>query len=138
VLIAAVGASFAVSFDTLSQAVLFSITGSNVAGWMFAAALGLVFTSGMIATDALNGLWVSHLVSRADARAAAASRVMSFTIAFASLAIAALAAARHALPSLDREVESWGLALSAAILFAVAAAYAVAMRLALREARRAA
>ncbi len=138
VLIAAVGASFAVSFDTLSQAVLFSVTGSHVAGWMFAAALGVVFTSGMIATDALNGLWVSHLVSRADRRAAAASRLMSFTIAIASLAIAALAAARYALPSLDHEVESWGLALSAAILAGVAAAYAVAMRLALREARRAA
>ena len=138
VLIAAVGASFAVSFDTLSQAVLFSITGSNVAGWMFAAALGLVFTSGMIATDALNGLWVSHLVNRADARAAAASRLMSFSIAVASLAVAALAAARYALPSLDRAVQSWGLALSAAILVGVAAGYAVAMRLALREARRAA
>jgi uncharacterized membrane protein (DUF441 family) len=77
-------------------------------------------------------------VNRADAQAAAASRVMSFTIAVASLAIAALAAARYALPSLDREVESWGLALSAAILVAVAAGYAAAMRLALREARRAA
>ena len=138
VLIAAVGASFAVSFDTLSQAVLFSITGSNVAGWTFAAALGLVFTAGMIATDALNGLWVSHLVRRADRRAAAASRLMGFAIAFASLAIAALAAARHVLPALDAQAESWGLALSAAIFVAVVAAYAAAMRLALREARRAA
>jgi len=138
VLIAAVGASFAVSFDTLSHAVLFSITGSNLAGWMFAAALGLVFTAGMIATDALNGLWVSRLLSRADARAAAASRVMSFTIALASLALAALAAARWFAPALDAEVQSWGLALSAAILFGVAAAYAVATRLALRDSRRAA
>ena len=35
-LIAAVGAAFALSFDTISQAVLFSITGSNLAGWAFA------------------------------------------------------------------------------------------------------
>jgi high-affinity nickel-transport protein len=132
VLIAAVGAAFAMSFDTISQAVLFSITGSNLAGWLFAALLGLVFTAGMIATDALNGLWVSHLVSRADARAAAASRLMSLAIGFTSLAIAALAAARHALPALDAQVEAWGVALSAAVVLVVAASYAAAMRMAAR------
>jgi high-affinity nickel-transport protein len=129
VLIAAVGAAFAVSFDTLSQAVLFSITGSHVAGWLFAAVLGLVFTAGMMATDALNGLWVAHLVRRADARAAAASRVMSFAIALVSLAIAALAAARIALPALDARLASWATALGVAVVAAVAAAYAVALRL---------
>src|SRR5438046_2479562 len=44
VLVAAVGAAFAISFDTISQAVLFSITGSHLAGWLFATLLGLVFT----------------------------------------------------------------------------------------------
>jgi nickel/cobalt transporter (NiCoT) family protein len=134
VLIAAVGAAFALSFDSISQAVLFSVTGSNLAGWLFAALLGLVFTAGMMATDSLNGLWVSHLVRSADRRAAAASRMMSLAIAFTSLAIAALAAARHALPALDREVASWGAALSIGVVVAVAVSYGVAMRLAAREA----
>jgi high-affinity nickel-transport protein len=134
VLVAAVGAAFALSFDTISQAVLFSITGSNLAGWLFAAGLGLVFTAGMMATDALNGLWVSHLVRQADRRAAAASRVMSIAIALTSLAIAALAAARHAIPSLDAQAESWGGALSAGVVVAVAAAYGLAVRLAARAA----
>jgi high-affinity nickel-transport protein len=132
VLIAAVGAAFAISFDTMSQAVLFSVTGSNLAGWLFAALLGVVFTGGMIATDALNGLWVSHLLQRADARAAAASRLMSLAIGVTSLAIAALAAARHALPGLDAQAEAWGVALSAAVVVAVAASYAAAMRMAAR------
>ena len=134
VLIAAVGAAFALSFDTISQAVLFSITGSNLAGWLFAAALGVVFTAGMMATDTLNGLWVSRLVRCADRRAAAASRMMSLAIAFTYFDIAALAAARHALPALDEQVASWGIALSAAVVVAVALAYAAAMRLAAREA----
>ena len=134
VLIAAVGAAFALSFDTISQAVLFSITGSNLAGWLFAALLGLVFTAGMMATDALNGLWVSHLVRSADRRAAAASRLMSLAIGLTSLAIAALAAARFALPAFDQRVASWGVALSAAVMVAVAVSYGVAMRLAAREA----
>lgn len=130
VLIAAVGAAFALSFDTISQAVLFSLTGSHLAGWVFAAGLGLIFTAGMMATDALNGLWVSHLVRSADARAASASRVMCFAIALLSLAIAALATARRVLPGLDEQLASWGTALGIGVVAAVAAAYFVALRIA--------
>jgi len=134
VLIAAVGAAFALSFDTISQAVLFSVTGSHLAGWMFAATLGLVFTAGMMATDALNGLWVSHLVRAADGRAAVASRVMSFAVGSVALAIAALGAARFALPAFDARMESWGVVLSAAVVAVVVVAYATALRLSAREA----
>ncbi|HLX21951.1 MAG TPA: nickel transporter [Usitatibacter sp.] len=134
VLIAAVGAAFAISFDTISQAVLFSVTGSSVAGWIFAATLGLVFTAGMIVTDALNGLWVSHLVRSADRRAAIASRAMSIAVGLASLAIAGLAVARRALPGLDDAAASWGIALGASVVVAMAIAYVVAMRLAARAA----
>jgi nickel/cobalt transporter (NiCoT) family protein len=133
VLVAAVGAAFAISFDTISQAVLFSITGSQLAGWLFASLLGLVFTAGMIATDTLNGLWVSRLLQRADARAAAASRVMSLAIGCVALAIAAAGAARHALPSLDEGLREWSLLLGAAILLTVTSAYALAMRASLRQ-----
>ena len=134
VLVAAVGAAFALSFDTISQAVLFSVTGSHLAGWLFAACLGLVFTAGMMATDALNGLWVSHLVRSADRRAAAASRVMSLAIACTSLAIAALAAARHLLPAFGERSEHWGPALSVAVATVVLFAYLAATRIAARPA----
>ena len=134
VLIAAVGASFALSFDTFSQAVLFSVTGSRVAGWIFAAGLGLVFTAGMMATDSLNGLWVSRLLSSADARAAAASRVMSLAVAAVSLAIAGLATVRRALPALDARLDSWDGVLGIGVVATVAAAYLVALRIA-RERR---
>lgn len=133
VLIAAVGAAFALSFDTLSQAVVFSVSGSHLAGWLFAGALGLVFTAGMASTDALNGLWVSRLARSADRRAAAASRVMSLAIGTISLAIAALAAARHMLPALDASLEGWGAAMSFAVAGTVLGAYAVAMGMALRS-----
>ena len=129
VLIAAVGAAFALSFDTISQAVLFSVTGSHLAGWIFAAALGLVFTAGMMATDALNGLWVSHLVARADAQAAAASRVMSLAIACVSLAVAALAATRRLVPDFDRRMDAWSVALSIAVVAVVVLAYGAAIRI---------
>ena len=125
VLIAAVGAAFALSFDTLSQAVLFSITGSHMAGWVFAGSLGAVFTLGMIVTDALNGLWVSRLARSADRRAAAASRAMSVAVGVTSLGIAAIAVTRVLVPTLDQRLEAWGLASSAAVILIVAAAWAV-------------
>ena len=138
VLIAAVGAAFAISFDTISQAVLFSITGSHVAGWLFATFLGLVFTFGMVVTDALNGLWVSRLLARADSRAATASRVMSLAIALLALAIAATGAARQALPALDESLGDWSLALGLAVLAIVALTYWMAMRGPLRVPARSA
>jgi high-affinity nickel-transport protein len=131
VLVAAVGAAFALSFDTISQAVLFSITGSNIAGWLFAASLGLVFTAGMMATDALNGLWVSRMLERSAAQQAAASRVMGVAIGVAALAIAAAGAWRHA--SQNDALESWGLALSIAVMASVAAAYVLGQRMNLRS-----
>src|SRR5260221_10637412 len=134
VLVAAVGAAFAISFDTISQAVLFSITGSNLAGWLFAALLGLIFTGGMIATHALNGLWVSRLARSADRRAAVASRLLSLAIGFTSLPVPAPAPARYASPAFDAQAPSWGLALSPGVVAAVALSYGVAMRLAAQEA----
>jgi hypothetical protein len=53
---------------------------------------------------------------------------MSFAIAFLSLAIAALAAARRAAPSLDAQVESWGVASGIAVIVFATLSYAVAMR----------
>jgi nickel/cobalt transporter (NiCoT) family protein len=135
VLIAAVGAAFALSFDTISQAVLFSVTGSHLAGWVFAMALGFVFTAGMMATDAINGLWVSHLLQRADARAVAASRVMSLAIGCVSLAIAALAVARHVVPALDARMDAWSVGLSISVVAVVVVAYLAAMRAAIPPAR---
>jgi nickel/cobalt transporter (NiCoT) family protein len=93
--IASVGAAFAVSFDTVSHALAFSLSGATMAGALFAAILGIVFTAGMVVTDAVNGLWVARMMSGA----AAASRWMSAAVAFLCLSLAALALREHALPA---------------------------------------
>jgi high-affinity nickel-transport protein len=126
--IASVGAAFALSFDTLSQAMLFSITGLSVAGWMFAAVLGLVFTAGMAATDSVNGYAVSKLIYRADRRSAVASKIMSLAVALLSVLIAGLGFARLHWPAVDQKVESLGLALGVAVVLAMLAAFGLAMR----------
>jgi high-affinity nickel-transport protein len=126
--IASVGAAFALSFDTISQAMLFSIAGSSVAGWMFAATLGFVFTAGMVTTDSLNGFYMSKLIYRADRRAAVASRIMSVAVAVLSIVIAGLGFARLHWPAVDAKLESFGFALGVAVVLAMVAAYAFAMR----------
>ena len=93
--VAAIGAAFAVSFDTLSHALLFSASGATAAGWLVAAALGLVFTTGMVITDALNGWWVARMIGSSDARG---SRWMSLTVALLCFGIAATGLAKLELP----------------------------------------
>ncbi len=75
-IVAAIGAAFALSFDTISHALLFSATGAASSGWVYAALLGVIFTLGMALTDGLNGWWVGHLMRRAEG----AARYMSLAI----------------------------------------------------------
>jgi high-affinity nickel-transport protein len=110
VFIASIGAAFALSFDTISHALVFSLTGASMAGWLFATLLGLVFTFGMAITDALNGLWVARMRG---------SRLVSIAIALLCLAIAASAVA---------QLELSKPAMSVATLVVVAAAYLLASR----------
>jgi high-affinity nickel-transport protein len=126
-LIVSVGAAFALSFDTLSHALLFSTT-----GWEFAAVLGLVFTLGMVVTDALNGWWVAGMIKGAGRRAAFASRWMSVAVAFLCLGLAAVGCAKHVLPVVVNPA-----VLSIATLAIIAAVFAAAVlrsRSAYREA----
>jgi high-affinity nickel-transport protein len=94
-MIALVGALFALSFDTLSQAALFSATATQYGGSVHALLLAGCFMFGMMLTDAANGLWISHLLQRADATARVASRIMGVTVALLSLLVAALGLSRH-------------------------------------------
>ena len=80
-LIAAVGALFALSFDTVSQVALFSLTARSLSGWGYALVLGVTFMLGMMTTDGMNGLWVARMLARADRRALIVSRAMGLAIA---------------------------------------------------------
>lgn len=132
--IVSVGAAFALSFDTISYAVLFSLTGTSAAGWILAAALGLVFTLGMVMTDALNGLWVAQMISRADRRAAIVSRCMSVAIALLCFAMAAIGFVKYVLPALEERFDDYAVGVSLATIGVILLAYVLASRSAYREA----
>lgn len=99
--VALVGALFAISFDTISQAMLFSMTAIRFGGWQDALFAGLFFMLGMLFTDGVNGLWISRLLNRADRVALFVSRMMGLVVAWISLLVAALGAARLAFPILE-------------------------------------
>jgi high-affinity nickel-transport protein len=122
-LVALVGALFAISFDTLSQAALFSATSTHFGGAGYALALALCFMLGMMATDAANGLWISHLLRRADATARTASRIMGLTVAMLSLAVAGLGLSRRYLPEAAAWQEGRELAIGLLVIAVVAASF---------------
>jgi len=102
--IVAVGSLFAISFDTLSQAVLFSTTAARVGGALGAIALAGAFTAGMALIDGLNGGWVAGLMRAGDRRARIASRAMGWFVAILSFAVATLGAIRYFNRSVDAVV----------------------------------
>jgi nickel/cobalt transporter (NiCoT) family protein len=81
---ALVGALFALSFDTVSQAGLLAIAASRLDGWQPALGLALCFTLGMLAIDGFNGWVVASLIRRADGRAQVAARAMGWGLVLAS------------------------------------------------------
>ncbi len=129
VVIAAVGAAFALSFDTVSQTALFSLTASNLAGAVFSVGLGILFMIGMMLTDGVNGLWVARLLRETGQRALIASRVMGLSIGFLSIAIAAIGMAKYFAPAFSAMIDGAGLLMSAGVLVILASSFVLALKL---------
>ncbi len=128
--VALVGALFALSFDTVSQAALFAIAGVQAGGWLHALGLGFTFMLGMLLADGANGFWIARLIARADDTARVASRVMALAVAGMSLLVAAYGLARMVWP----DVEAWGegreLLFGCAVIAVIFASFALGLRLA--------
>jgi high-affinity nickel-transport protein len=115
-MVALVGALFALSFDTLTQATLFSAAAAQQGDMLYALLPAVFFVLGMMLTDAANGLWISHLLKRADATARSASRMMGLTVALLSLVVAGLGLSRHLLPQFAAWQEGRELALGVTVI----------------------
>lgn len=124
--VALVGALFAISFDTLSQAALLSAASVHFGGMGYALALAISFTLGMLIADAANGLWISHLLKRADATARSASRIMGLTVAILSLGVAGLVVSRRYLPEAAAWQEGRELTIALIVIAVVAASFVLA------------
>lgn len=125
--IAGVGGLFALSFDTISQAALFALAASRIGTLADALVVAASFTLGMVVVDGLNGAWIFHLCTRANRRAAIASRVMALAVAAISIAVGVLAISKVLLPAVGGWAERQGLALGGAVVAAVAIAFVIAL-----------
>jgi high-affinity nickel-transport protein len=124
-----VGALFALSFDTISQAALFAVAASSIGSWADGAVLAGVFMLGMTIADGVNGFWISSLLGSASRRARVASRVMGLAVGALSLGLAAVGAARYFSGSLSGWLEGHELWMGLAVIAFVAGAFALAMAL---------
>ncbi len=128
-LVALIGALFALSFDTLSQAAFFAMTASRFGGWEHALLLAGLFVLGMLLTDGINGLWIARLIARADEVARLASRIMGLAVAGISLLVAALSAARYLSPAVDAWSEGRELVFGLSLVAVVAISFVAVLRL---------
>ena len=133
-LVALVGALFALSFDTLSQAAFFALTASQFGGWQHALVLALLFLLGMLVTDGVNGFWIARLIARADQVALIASRVMGLVVSGISLLVASFGLARLLSPAIEAWSDGKELLFGGALVAIVLASYLVAVRLTRRVA----
>ena len=128
-LVALIGALFAISFDTISQAALFALAATRYGGWEHALVLSLGFVAGMLLTDGINGLWIARLIRRADETALLASRVMALAVGGMSLLVASFGAAKLMLPTIDAWSEGKELVFGVAVLAVIGGSYLLAQRM---------
>ena len=132
--VALVGALFALSFDTLSQAAFFALAATQFGGWQHALLLAALFMLGMLLTDGINGLWIARLIARADQVALIASRVMGLVVSGVSLLVAAFGAAKMLSPAVDAWSEGKELVFGFTLVAIIAASFVAAVRLTRRPA----
>jgi high-affinity nickel-transport protein len=131
-----VGAMFALSFDTISQAALFAMTAAAYGGWRPALLLGLVFTAGMLLTDGVNGWLIWRLVHRSERSARVVSRTVALAVSGVGLLTAGLALATRFVPAAQLWADGKQLWFGGAVVAIVLASFLVGQRLAVPDRRR--
>ena len=125
--VAAVGALFALSFDTISQATLFALAAGRFGGVAEALLVAGLFVLGMLIVDGINGVWISGLIRRADRTAVITSRVMALTVAGISLAVGSFTVAKLLFPAVDEWAEGREVLFGGAVVVGVLTAFVVGM-----------
>jgi high-affinity nickel-transport protein len=123
--IMAVGALFAVSLDTVSQAALFAMASARLGGLSGTMAVAACFLAGMVAVDGLNGWWIARVLRLSDVRAAVASRYTTLTVALLAAAIGVFGLGRLLSLPFDAWADAHALIIAAVVAASVPAALLV-------------
>lgn len=125
--IAGVGMLFALSFDTVSQALLFAVLAVKFGAVGGTLAAALAFVVGMLAMDGLNGLVIAGLIRRADRTSRIASRMMTGAVAAVSVGVGGLILAELVSPAAAAWSEASGLLVGGLVMAAVGLAFVGAL-----------
>ncbi|KQZ39890.1 nickel transporter [Duganella sp. Root1480D1] len=125
--VALVGALFALSFDTVSQASLFAVAATQFGGWPHAMLMGVLFTQGMLLADGVHGLWIARLLRRSGEAAVLASRIMGWVVAGVSFLVAGFGVLKLTSPTIDAWSDGKQLAFGAALVAVLAGSFLLAM-----------
>jgi high-affinity nickel-transport protein len=131
--IMAVGALFAVSLDTVSQAALFAVASARLGGVSGTIAVAACFLVGMLGVDGLNGWWIARVLRLSDGRAALASRYTTLTVAVLAAAIGGLGLGRLLSPPFDAWADAHALIIAAVVAASVPAAVLVGVKASRRQ-----
>lgn len=134
-LMALIGALFAMSFDTMSQAVFFALAATQFGGWLQALLFAMLFMLGMMVTDSINGLWIARLIARADQVALLASRVMGLVVSGISLVVSGFGVMKLLSPTVDSWSSGKELLFGASLIVLIAGSFLLALRLSSRGSR---
>ena len=128
--IALVGALFAFSFDTVSQASLFAVAATQFGGWQHALLLAVLFTLGMLVADGVHGFWIARLLRRSGQAAVLASRIMGWVVVGTSLVVAGFGMLKLSSPRVGAWSEGKELAFGVALVAVLAGSFVLALVLA--------
>jgi high-affinity nickel-transport protein len=121
--IVGVGLLFALSFDTVSQAMVFAALANRYGGVAQVLVIAACFVCGITAVDGLNGWWICRLVRRADAGARTASRIMTAGVALLSLALGGVLLAAVVFPAAASWLDGHETALGVLVIAAASLAF---------------
>jgi high-affinity nickel-transport protein len=123
-----IGALFAVSFDTLTQAALMGAAGTSKLGLPAVGLLAGSFVTGMIVTDGLNGWFVARLMQHSAQAAARVTRIMAIGIGGVSIATALLGIAAQLCVAADAWIEDHQGRFALLIVAVVSCCFAAGLR----------
>ncbi|MCY7280509.1 MAG: nickel transporter [Sphingomonas bacterium] len=126
-MLAGLGALFAISADTLAQAAALGLAASQFGGIREAAMVAGCFAAGMVLASGINGYWMARLIRMADRRAAIASRVMTGAVGLMSLTVGLLILTKLFSPHLAIASLGGSAWAGAVIIAAAGIAFAIAM-----------
>ncbi|MGW8390776.1 HoxN/HupN/NixA family nickel/cobalt transporter [Pseudoduganella sp. HUAS MS19] len=124
--VALLGALFALSFDTVSQASLFAMAASQFGGWQYALLLGALFTLGMLVADGVHGCWIARLLRRSGEAAVLASRIMGWVVVGTSFLVAGFGMLKLSSPAVGAWSDGKELAFGVALLVVLAISFLLA------------